>query len=411
MMEFDYITSKCKRQKRRSPKHTEGKHDTITRLIAAMLLLVLLLGLLPAANADSEIPFRDVASNKWYYIPVVWAYKNHITTGTAPDKYSPKQELSYAQVVTFLHRFADSPTAHYTYANAFQSYANRYYYNSINWACDFNLVSVYSVTGANKPSNQLTRNDFVNIIYRYAKNWEHRSVAVNGNYLGNYEDVPGSDTDRAAWNWAVKIGMIKGTSQKTLSPKNILTRADFITMLYRYETQSAELRGEALIGKRLRGWQRTILETLELAYGVPWVDHAYDIGPDGIPTTIDCSGILEWAFNYTGIYAAPDLESIDLWNSDHFTCVFTRKTDAGGNFTETGYEFINRVRGSLRPGDMIFCGYSSSTYHVMMYLGSDASYVYVFHSRAAVNACVEKIPNTVGSYYLSNIYGVKRHIP
>ena len=383
----------------------------ISRLVAAGLLIALLCSIVPAASADSNIPFTDIKHGKWYYEHVVWAYNNGFTMGTNNNTFSPHKNLSFAEIATFLYRYAYSPTPHYTYANQLSSYQSDYYYTSLNWACDFGVITINSVTNDGKPKRSLTRNDFINIMYRYASQWEHRSVRANDSYLSRYTDAPTETSDRKAWSWAVKVGLICGTSPSTLSPEKTLTRAEFVTVLHRYETQNSMLRGETLIGKRLRGWQRTMLETLELAYGVPWVDHAYDIGANGIPVRIDCSGIIEWAFNYSGIYAAPDLESIDLWRSSHFTRVFTRKTNSSGTYTETGYQFINRVRGSMMPGDMIFCGQNSSNYHMMMYLGSNSSYVYVFHSRGGVNACVEKIPNTSDSYYLSNIYGIKRHIP
>lgn len=380
------------------------------QLIALLLAAALLCGGFPAARAAQELPFDDVRPGKWYYEAVRWAYTNGITSGTSETSFSPHQELTYGQTSMFLYRYAYSPSPHFRYADAFAACAGRYYYDSVNWACDFGIIPPEEVTGGHRPGDKLTRSQFVMLLYRYAGGWEHRSVETRADHLGVYADVPAEEAQRRAWNWAVEIGMISGTSETTLSPEKRLTRAEFVTMLYRYETQAAMLRGEALIGGRLRGWQRTLLETGELAYGVPWVNYAYDLGSDGIPIRIDCSGLLEWAFSYSGIHQTPDLESWQLWQSDHFTRVFTRNASAGG-FTETGWAFLNRVRSGLQPGDLIFCGFDESNYHVMMYLGSDASNVYVFHSRNGQGVRVEALLNTASSYYLKNIYGIKRHIP
>lgn len=384
--------------------------DLFRRLIAGLLAALLLCGPVPVAQAASDLPFEDVKPGKWYYEAVRWAYENGITSGTSETTFSPHQELSCSQISQFLYRYAYSPIPHYEYADAFADYESRYFYASINWVCDFGIVPLEEVSDGNRPGDKLTRNRFVNLLYRYAVNWEHRSVATEADHLGVYEDVPTDETEREAWNWAVEIGMISGTSSTTLSPEKILTRAEFVTMLYRYETQDEMLRGEILIGKRLRGWQRTLLETGELAYGVPWVNFAYELGPDGIPTEIDCSGIQEWTYTYSGIYKAPNLDCAQLWASDHFTRIFTRAGTAKA-YSETGWAFINRIRRELRPGDLIFCGLGDTRHHMMMYLSSDASYVYVFHSRSGVGVCVEAIPNTDLSYYLKNAYGVKRHIP
>lgn len=387
------------------------QHPVLSKLIALTLLFSLLFHILPAAKAASELPFRDVKEGKWYYKAVVWAYKNGITTGTSSDSFSPKRELSYAETATFLHRYAYSPKAHYIYAKQLQNDQNKYYYKSLSWACDFDIIQIGDVSGTeNTPTQKLTRNDFVRIMFRYALNWEHRSVACSDDYLARFEDAPADAKNRTAWNWAINAGIIAGTSSSTLSPEKYLNRAEFVTMLYRYENQDEPLRGEALYEARLRGWQRTLLETLELAYGVEYQNHAYEIGSDGIPLKIDCSGIIEWAFCASGIYNVPDLESFELWASNHFTRTATREA-SGGSYAETGYQFINRVRSDMQPGDMIFCGFNDSNYHMMVYIGASSSYLYVFHSRLSKDACVERIPNTPDSYYLRNIYGIKRYIP
>ena len=49
-------------------------------------------------------PFRDVGEGKYYYIPVLWAVKNKITTGVKPDQFQPTVTCTRGQTVLFMYR-------------------------------------------------------------------------------------------------------------------------------------------------------------------------------------------------------------------------------------------------------------------------------------------------------------------
>ena len=50
--------------------------------------------------------FTDVDTGKWVSDPVAWALMSDITNGTAEDKFSPEQNCTQAQILTFLYRAA-----------------------------------------------------------------------------------------------------------------------------------------------------------------------------------------------------------------------------------------------------------------------------------------------------------------
>ena len=50
------------------------------------------------------MPFEDVAADAYYYKAVLWAVENGITKGTADTTFSPNDECTRAQIVTFLYR-------------------------------------------------------------------------------------------------------------------------------------------------------------------------------------------------------------------------------------------------------------------------------------------------------------------
>lgn len=390
---------------------TRKRSRLMTSIITVILAVILLGSIVPTVSA-SPFPFDDVPVDSWFRSSVEWAYSTGLTCGTSENTFSPDQQLSYGEICTFLYRYAYNPTPRYYYSELAQ-YSDKFYYKPVNWCADFGVVPVGEMSGNGKTpgSALMTRNDYVYTVYRYAEKWEKQSVEVDGNRLSNYTDAPTNETYRKAWNWAVDRNLIYGTSDTTLSPNDIVTRAQFVTVLWRYDqhrkngSEAQLLVSEQLIGKRLRGWQRTLIEAGEKCLDrVTWVDGAYELGSDGIPVRIDCSGFVNWMYTYTEIHPYGDLCCADLWASNTFTKVFQKKSG------ENGYTFMKRVRYSLQPGDMLL---SRSQYgnHIMVFLGNSENSIYVIQCRSGFGVVVESIPFNSSSYYIINLYGVLRCIP
>jgi subtilisin family serine protease len=62
----------------------------------------------PAPQAAS--PFSDVPAGVWFDAPTAWAVEQGVTTGTAPGQFSPQRDVTRAEIVTFLWRFAGRPS-------------------------------------------------------------------------------------------------------------------------------------------------------------------------------------------------------------------------------------------------------------------------------------------------------------
>jgi len=55
-------------------------------------------------HSNSSNPFLDTDSGNYYYNAVIWAMENGITTGTSNSTFSPDENCTRAQIVTFLYR-------------------------------------------------------------------------------------------------------------------------------------------------------------------------------------------------------------------------------------------------------------------------------------------------------------------
>ena len=109
-------------------------------------------------------PFLDVYSNAYYYKPVLWAVENGITAGTSSTSFSPSDTCTRAQVVTFLWRFAGTPSAQG--ANPFWDVPeDAYYLQPVLWAV---AQGVTKGTADNlfEPNATCTRAQVVTFLYR-----------------------------------------------------------------------------------------------------------------------------------------------------------------------------------------------------------------------------------------------------
>ena len=115
-------------------------------------------------------PFSDVSDNAYYYAPVLWAvnHKPQITNGTSSDTFSPDATCTRAQVVTFLWRAMGEPEPTST-KNPFKDVAsNAYYYKAVLWAVENNITSGTGKT-AFSPDNPCTRGQVATFLWRTNK--------------------------------------------------------------------------------------------------------------------------------------------------------------------------------------------------------------------------------------------------
>ena len=114
------------------------------------------------AVKNTTNPFTDVNAGAFYYDAVLWAVSNGITSGTTDTTFSPDNTVSRAQVVAFLYNYANKPAA----ANSTFSdvAADAYYAPAVGWAA---AQKITSGTGNNtfSPENDCTRAQIVTFLY------------------------------------------------------------------------------------------------------------------------------------------------------------------------------------------------------------------------------------------------------
>ncbi len=181
--------------------------------------------------------FKDMpAGGTWSHDSIDWAVEKQITTGTSATKFSPNQNCTRGQFVTFLWRAKGCPDVPET-ENPFTDVSpNSYYYKAVLWAVSNDITNGISATTF-EPNRICTRAQVVTFLHRAAGTPEAEEPGEI------FADVGDQTFYTNAVKWAVFRGITNGTGAKDgvhyFSPQNGCTRAQVVTFLYRAFTLEA----------------------------------------------------------------------------------------------------------------------------------------------------------------------------
>ena len=112
-------------------------------------------------------PFLDVRQGSWYCDAVLWAVEKGITKGISEDRFAPDDQVTRAQIVTFLYRDAGEPES--SEAHAFTDVEeNSFYEKAVSWAVKNGITKGLTDTSFG-PDELCTRAQAMTFLYRASK--------------------------------------------------------------------------------------------------------------------------------------------------------------------------------------------------------------------------------------------------
>ncbi len=176
-------------------------------------------------------PFIDVNEGDWFYDAVAYAYENELMDGVGGNRFAPNSATTRAQLVTILYRLEGQPAVSgdlpFTDVEA-----GTWYTNAVGWAAQNGIVNgVGDDTFA--PGNDLTREQLVTILYRYAESKGY-DVSASADLAGYPDGEEIQAYAREAMAWAVAENIIQGMEDDTLKPAGNASRAQIATILMRF---------------------------------------------------------------------------------------------------------------------------------------------------------------------------------
>lgn len=187
----------------------------------------------PAPTPDDsglENPFTDI-DDHWAKDEILKAYHEGLFKGVTATKFAPDAQMTRAMLVTILHRLAGTPAPKSTVTSFQDVPPGTFYTESVAWALENGVVNGISATEF-APNRNITRQELVAMLYRYAK-LEGRDVSARAD-ISRFTDVGNVHTYAVeAVQWAVAEGILKGNNGRLL-PNGLATRAEAAALMVRY---------------------------------------------------------------------------------------------------------------------------------------------------------------------------------
>ena len=177
-------------------------------------------------------PFVDVTEDKWYYDAVAYVYQQGIMVGMSETTFEPNTTVNRAQVVQMLYNLEGQPQV--SGDSGFSDiWDGQWYAKAVAWASANDVVAGYE-DGTFRPTRAVTREEFAQILYNYAK-CKGYGLSASAD-LGKFPDSGQvSSWAETALGWANGNGLINGHDDGRLDPKGSTIRAQAASILMNFD--------------------------------------------------------------------------------------------------------------------------------------------------------------------------------
>ncbi len=200
-------------------------------LLATAALTIGTMGMsVSAKNADD---FSDVKPGYWYYDVVKDVAEKELMTGMNDSYFGATELLARSHVACVLYRMDGSPQTGYQWLYPDVA-EGQFYSEAVTWANQTGVITGYS-NGTFGPADQITREQLVTIMYRYAKAEGRENVSEKVSLDGYADGGNVSAFATEAMQWAVATGVIKGEGNSgLLNPQGNVSRAVCAAIISRF---------------------------------------------------------------------------------------------------------------------------------------------------------------------------------
>ena len=193
-----------------------------------------------ASFAPAPLPFEDVAPGAWYEEAVRYAYFHNIMEGMSETEFAPATALTRAMAVQILYNLEGQPDLSdenlgYPYEDVD---AQAWYGDAVYWARITGVATGYG-DGTFQPTDSITRQEFAQMLYNYAK-YKGYDLTAAGD-LSTFPDANSiADWAEAAMSWANGNELINGHDDGTIDAAGIGTRAQAASILMKFDQNLVE---------------------------------------------------------------------------------------------------------------------------------------------------------------------------
>ena len=197
---------------------------------------------MPAENVTVSVEYTeqassdytDVRTDHWFYHAVTFVTDRGYFYGIDEDIFAPYMNMNRAMFVTVLARIEGADLSGYTTSTFTDVDINEWYGPSVEWAVEKGIAAGYG-DGTFGPADEVTREQMCAFMYRYAEYRGCDMTTKNLNWMDRYIDADqASAYANDAIAWCVGSGIILGTSENTIEPLGLATRAQVAQVIMNF---------------------------------------------------------------------------------------------------------------------------------------------------------------------------------
>lgn len=197
------------------------KFTSTRRFQASALALALAATVCFSSLVSADTRFTDVPDSHWAHDAIEYVVDEGLFAGTSETTFNPEGTMTRAMLWVVLARMDD--------VNTNASSGEAWYQPGLDWAVE------NGISDGSNPNNNITREQFAAMLYRYAENAGEDITADTAELNKFIDTINISSYALQPLAWAVENGIVSGTSGDTISPAGNATRAQVATMLMRYD--------------------------------------------------------------------------------------------------------------------------------------------------------------------------------
>ena len=197
------------------------KFTSTRRFQASALALALAATVCFSSLVSADTRFTDVPDSHWAHDAIEYVVDEGLFAGTSETTFNPEGTMTRAMLWVVLARMDD--------VNTNASSGEAWYQPGLDWAVE------NGISDGSNPNNNITREQFAAMLYRYAENAGEDITADTAELNKFIDTINISSYALQPLAWAVENGIVSGTSSDTISPAGNATRAQVATMLMRYD--------------------------------------------------------------------------------------------------------------------------------------------------------------------------------
>ncbi len=189
-------------------------------------------GVCESCKARFPNPFYDISGNDWFYSAVMWAYYNQpqVTSGVDASHFKPKAPCTRAQVVTFLWRAAGRPEP----ASSTMKFADVPYNNT--YAPYYKAIiwaTEQGITTGTGDGSTFSPNATVTRAQFVTFLWRYSGEPSPSNMSTSFYDVSANSPYYKAILWAAENNITKGKTATQFAPDAACTRCEVVSLMFR----------------------------------------------------------------------------------------------------------------------------------------------------------------------------------